>query len=94
MRNRQDPVWNYLPKLIPIIEKSGVSLVLNGNFQNKQDLKIVQKALDNDKLSIMFGEAAEANPSVFSDVPVLQSQIIQELYDISTKYYLFKVPSI
>lgn len=90
MRNRQDPVWNYLPKLIPIIEKSGVSLVLNGNFQNKQDLKIIQKALDNDKLSIMFGEAAEANPSVFSDVPVLQSQIIQELYDISTKYYLFQ----
>ncbi|RCK54498.1 tRNA-dihydrouridine(20) synthase [NAD(P)+] [Candida viswanathii] len=89
MRNRQDPVWNFLPKLIPIIEKSGISVVLNGNFQNKQDLKSIQQALNNDKLSIMFGEAAESNPSVFSDEPVLQSKIIQELYDISAKYYLF-----
>ncbi|EMG49360.1 SMM1 tRNA-dihydrouridine(20) synthase [NAD(P)+] [Candida maltosa Xu316] len=89
MRNRQDPVWNYLPKLIPLIQKHDVSVILNGNFQSKKELKTVQELFDNDKLSIMLGESAEANPSVFSDSPVHQSEIIQELYDISKKYHLF-----
>ena len=85
MRNRQDPVWNFLPKLIPIIQTAGVNLVINGNMQNVADLKNLQSALNDNgggKLSIMIAEAAEANPSVFSHSPKPQCLIIQELFEI------------
>ena len=65
MRNRQDPFWNYLPKLIPIIESHGISVILNGNFQGRGDLTSLQEALGNPNLSIMIAEGAEANPSIF-----------------------------
>lgn len=90
MRNRQDPVWNFLPKLIPIIQTAGVNLVINGNMQNVADLKNLQSALNDNgggKLSIMIAEAAEANPSVFSHSPKPQCLIIQELFEICQKYY-------
>ena len=89
MRNRQDPIWNFLPKLIPIIENSQVNLIINGNMQNVNDLKNLQMALnDNEKkLSIMIAEAAEANPSIFNQFPKPQYLIIKELFEICQKYY-------
>ncbi|CAD1812437.1 Dihydrouridine synthase (Dus) family protein [Candida parapsilosis] len=94
MRNRQDPYWNYLPKLIPLIQSYGISVVLNGNFQSRMDLDTVQQALNNDKLSIMIAEAAECNPSVFAksgaDNSVQsQHQLINEVYDLGSKYHLY-----
>ncbi|KAI5952764.1 SMM1 [Candida jiufengensis] len=89
MRNRQNPFWNYLPKLIPLIEKNGVSVILNGNFQSKSDLIAIQKALNNDKISIMMAESAEANPSVFSEVPKSQDQLITEIFELGKKYHLY-----
>ncbi|KAI5953744.1 SMM1 [Candida theae] len=98
MRNRQDPIWNYLPKLIPLIESFGISVVLNGNFQSRSDLQTVQQALNNDRLSIMIAEAAEANPSVFASMEKektptksVQSQhsLINEVYELGSKYHLY-----
>ncbi|KAI5957918.1 dus2 [Candida margitis] len=94
MRNRQDPIWNYLPKLIPLIQSYGISVVLNGNFQSRLDLTTVQQALHNDKLSIMIAEAAESNPSVFvpfggNQSAQSQNQLINEIYAIGLKYHLY-----
>ncbi|KAI3404499.2 SMM1 [Candida oxycetoniae] len=93
MRNRQDPIWNYLPRLIPMIQGFGVSVILNGNFQGKQDLANLQKAMKNEKISIMIGEAAEANPSIFSSsssssssFPITQAQSISQIFKLSEKY--------
>lgn len=94
MRNRQDPIWNYLPKLIPLIESYGISVVLNGNFQSRLDLETVQQGLSNDRLSIMIAEAAEANPSVFARLSkgnsvIQQHQLINEVYEVGLKYHLY-----
>lgn len=94
MRNRQDPIWNYLPKLIPLIESYGISVILNGNFQSRLDLETIQQALNNDRLSIMIAEAAESNPSVFVKLESGKSvqpqhQLINEIYEIGSKYHLY-----
>ncbi|KAI5966992.1 SMM1 [Candida pseudojiufengensis] len=89
MRNRQNVFLNYLPKLIPLIEENGVSLILNGNFQSRSDLKAIQKALGNDKLSIMIAEAAESNPSILSNEPITQDILISEIFEFGQKYHNF-----
>ncbi|CAK9439673.1 uncharacterized protein LODBEIA_P37730 [Lodderomyces beijingensis] len=89
MRNRQDPIWNYLPKLIPIIKSHGISVVLNGNFQGVADLKAIQRAMGDESLSIMLAEAAETNASVFSQVPRTQAEMIVELFELGKKYHWY-----
>ena len=89
MRNRQDPFWNYLPKLIPIIQSKGVSVIINGNIQGVKDLHNLQMAMENDKLGIMIAEAAETNPSVFSLQPKSQKEVACELFDFALKYHPF-----
>ncbi|CAI5759011.1 unnamed protein product [Candida verbasci] len=89
MRNRQDPIWNYLPKLIPMIQDLGVNLILNGNFQSRDDLKSVQEALKNFKLSIMIAEAVEANPSILSSTPKVQKFNVAEIAELGMKYLHF-----
>ncbi|EGW32771.1 uncharacterized protein SPAPADRAFT_60124 [Spathaspora passalidarum NRRL Y-27907] len=89
MRNRQDPIWNYLPKLIPIIQDSGVNVIINGNMQGVKDLASLQTAMKNDQVGIMIAEAAEANPSVFSEAPRLQKQIVKDVFEACKKYHSF-----
>ncbi|RLV90425.1 tRNA-dihydrouridine [Spathaspora sp. JA1] len=89
MRNRQDAVWNYLPRLIPIIQGLGVNVIINGNIQGVEDLFSLQRELKNDQLGIMIAEAAEANPSVFSRDPQIQKYVVKEVFEICKKYHSF-----
>ncbi|KAK6465447.1 hypothetical protein DFJ63DRAFT_22383 [Scheffersomyces coipomensis] len=66
MRNRQDIIWNYLPKLIPYIQSQGISVIINGGLLSYQDFKHLQTTLQNDRIGGMIAESAETNYSVFN----------------------------
>jgi len=86
MRNRQDPIWTYLPELIPFIQSKGISVIINGNIQSRADFENLQSALRNDKIGGMIGECAEANPSVFSAKPLPAKDSVSEFLNIAKVY--------
>ncbi|ABN66531.2 predicted protein [Scheffersomyces stipitis CBS 6054] len=86
MRNRQEPIWHYLSEIIPRVQSKGISVVINGNLQSKADLCSLQDLFNNKDIGGMIAEAAEANPSVFSDSPLTQDKLISEFYGITKTY--------
>lgn len=86
MRNRQDPVWTYLTKLIPFVQSKGVSLVINGNMQSRTDFQNLQHIFQNYELGAMIAECAEANPSVFSENPKTIFEILPDFHKTATTY--------
>ncbi|CAN3354652.1 tRNA-dihydrouridine(20) synthase [NAD(P)+] [Diutina catenulata] len=86
MRNRQDPRWKYLPTLIPYIQGQGVSVVINGNLQSRQDVQSMREILGNPNIGGMMAEAAEANPSVFSDSPIMAKEAVLQFLDLAHRY--------
>lgn len=93
MRNKDDPVWIFLPKLIPFIQSKGISVILNGNIQCKKDFENLQLALNNNQIGGMIAECAESNPSVFSLNPLTAKKSIAEFLSIAKKYNYDNVPN-
>lgn len=97
MRNREAPLHGFLPKIIDAIQAQGVSVIINGAIQTKKDFLNLQKRLDNYSIGGMIAEAAESNPSVFSDTPLTWPKTLHEFistcikhdnHPINTKYIL------
>lgn len=86
MRSREDPIWKYLTKLIPFVQSKGVSLIINGNLQSRIDFQNLQNVFNNEELGGMIAECAEANPSVFSEIPLTPFEILPVFHQLSNKY--------
>lgn len=78
MRNRQQPIREFVQKIFDITSKHGVSLVVNGGFLCKKEIVEFQKTMGNDKIGGMMAEAAELNPTVFSDSPLPWKDVLPE----------------
>ncbi|ODV82402.1 FMN-linked oxidoreductase [Suhomyces tanzawaensis NRRL Y-17324] len=94
MRNREDPIWKYLTRLIPYVQSRGISVVLNGNLQSRLDFENLQKVF-NDQVGGMIAECAEANASVFgkpepdqkdTKLPLIAKDVIAQYYSIAKIY--------
>lgn len=93
MRNRDDPIWTYLPKLIPFIQSKGVSVIINGNLQCRQDFENLQSVLNNREIGGMIAECAESNPSVFSHKPLKAKDSIAEFLEYCDIYNYDNLPN-
>lgn len=78
MRNRQVPIREYVHKIFEVTSKHGVSLVVNGGFLCKKEIVQFQKSMGNDQIGGMMAEAAELNPTVFSDSPLPWKDVLPE----------------
>lgn len=86
MRNREAPLHAFLPKIIDAIQAQGVSVIINGAIQTKKDFLNLQRRLDNHTIGGMIAEAAETNPSVFSDLPLTWANNLHEFISTCIKY--------
>lgn len=78
MRNRDEPIREFIQKIYDVVDKHSVSLVINGAFQCKKEFKAFQDAIGNNKIGGMMAEAAESNPTVFSDSPLPWKDVVPE----------------
>lgn len=78
MRNRDCPVRKFVLEIYEVVQKHGVSLVINGGFTCKKEIVQFQQSLNNPNIGGMIAEAAESNPSVFSDTPLSFKDCVNE----------------
>lgn len=78
MRNRQEPIREFVHKIFEVTSKNGVSLVVNGGFLCKKEVVQFQKSMGNDQIGGMMAEAAELNPTVFCDSPLPWKDVLPE----------------
>lgn len=78
MRNRDVPVRKFVNEIHEVTKKHNVSLVINGAFRCKLEFLQFQRLMDNYEIGGMMAEAAESNPTVFSDRPLPWGQVIPE----------------
>ena len=86
MRNRNNPQWQYLPRLIPFIQSHGISVIINGNLQSRLDFENMQRTFNNYDVGGMIAECAEANPSVFSHTLEPPASVVPRFLEYATKY--------
>lgn len=85
MRNRQDPIHDYIPEIIKLTDKYNISFIINGNIGSYFDyLKLREKY--GDKISGMIAESAESNPSIFSPNPLPWNKLILEFLTVCHKF--------
>lgn len=78
MRNRQLPVRSFVSKIYDVVQRHGVSLVINGGFMCKREVEEFRRLVGNDQIGGMLAEAAESNPTVFSDNPLPWKDVLPE----------------
>lgn len=78
MRNRETPIREFVDKIYETTSRYNVSLVINGGFICKKEILSFQKLVGNDKIGGMMAEAAESNPTVFSDTPLPWKDVVPE----------------
>ncbi|GEQ72136.1 hypothetical protein JCM33374_g5822 [Metschnikowia sp. JCM 33374] len=78
MRNRDAPIRKFVNEIHEVVKKHGVSLVINGAFRCKSEFQEFQKSMKNYEIGGMIAEAAESNPTVFSDRPLPWNEVVPE----------------
>lgn len=68
MRNREAPIRDYIPAIVDRCRAKKVSCIVNGGIKGYADYKEIQKTYGED-VGAMVAEAAEQNPTVFSQNP-------------------------
>lgn len=78
MRNREVPIRDFVSQIYDVVSKHNISLVVNGAFRCKSEIENFQRLIGNNKIGGMMAEAAESNPSVFSDNPLPWKEVLVE----------------
>ncbi|QBM89177.1 tRNA-U20-dihydrouridine synthase [Metschnikowia aff. pulcherrima] len=78
MRNRDVPVRKFVNQIYDVVKKHNVSLVINGAFRCKLEFREFQRLVGNYEIGGMMAEAAESNPTVFSDAPLPWKDVVPE----------------
>lgn len=86
MRNRDTPIRDFVQKIYEITQKHGVSLVINGGFTCKKEIVHFQNTIGNPDIGGMMAEAAESNPTVFSDTPLSWNKSVPEFVRTCIEY--------
>lgn len=64
MRNREDPIRDYLDEIFQICKENNVTFIINGQVKSYDDYKHLQEQFDSD-VGAMIASAAEINPTCF-----------------------------
>lgn len=73
MRNREDPIRDYLPHIYECCKANNVSLIINGALKSRLDFVRVRDSLGlPDTIGGMIAECAEQNPTIFSREDILE----------------------
>lgn len=91
MRNKNAPIRKFVQQIYEVVQKHDISLIINGGFTCKKEIVQFQKSIGNYEVGGMIAEAAESNPSVFSDSPLPFKKCVTEF--ISTCMELDNHPS-
>lgn len=81
MRNREEPIRNFVSDIFSVTSKHNVSLIINGAFRCKSEFEQFRKELGITEIGGMIAEAAESNPTVFSDAPKPWKLVAKEFID-------------
>lgn len=85
MRNRQEPIHDYIPHIIKLTDKYDISFIINGNLLSRLDYENL-KTKYGSKISGMIAEGAEGNPSIFNLNPLPWNKLVLEFLKICTKF--------
>lgn len=81
MRNREEPIRKFVSAIYSVTKKHNVSLIINGAFRCKKEFEQFRKELGITEIGGMIAEAAESNPTVFSDTPKPWKLVATEFID-------------
>lgn len=81
MRNREEPIRKFVSSIFSVTKKHNVSLIINGAFRCKKEFEQFRREVGIDELGGMIAEAAESNPTVFSDAPKPWKLVATEFID-------------
>lgn len=81
MRNRDVPIRDFVSKIYSTVEKHNVSLIINGAFRCRKEFQQFQNSVGNFKIGGMIAEAAESNPTVFSETPSAWRIVLKEFIE-------------
>ena len=88
MRNREDPIRDYIHGIFKICQNHNVSLIMNGMINNKAHfLQIREEMKLSDQIGGMIADCAERNLSVFKDgEPLPWYETCKEYIEIAKKF--------
>lgn len=81
MRNREAPIRDFLEEIFEVTKRFKVSLIVNGAFSCKKEFLHFRHQVGLPELGGMLAEAAESNPTVFSDSPKNWMETVTEFID-------------
>ncbi|VEU22965.1 DEKNAAC104087 [Brettanomyces naardenensis] len=86
MRNREDPIRDYLDDIHKICKENNVSLIVNGGIRNYDNYKEIQSKYGSD-VGCMIASAAERNVSCFRSQGQLNwPQVAKDYIETATRY--------
>lgn len=85
MRNRESPIREYLPFIIPKCKLKNVSFIINGGINSRKEYGELQGTYGQD-IGCMVAGAAELNPSVFKEQPLPWIQVVKEFIKVSGEF--------
>lgn len=97
MRNREEPIYTFILDIYGVVKRHDISLIVNGGFTTRADFEAFRKQVGIPQIGGMFAEAAESNPTIFSDSPKPWHSVIREFiatsaacgnHPINTKYIM------
>lgn len=89
MRNRESPIKDYVSEILEICRENKVSFIINGGITSYKEYRDLQKQFGDD-VSCMVAEAAEINPTMFSETPLTWPKLTKEYVSICKEFQNFK----
>ncbi|CUS23344.1 LAQU0S09e02652g1_1 [Lachancea quebecensis] len=87
MRNRQAPIRDYVPSIYKICQANNVSLIINGAIQSLEHFRQLRRQMElPETIGGMMADCAEANPTVFSENPLLWPDTARAYIDLALKF--------
>lgn len=81
MRNREQPIRDYIKDIYDICQTHGVTLIINGGIKSRSHFQELQRELKlPEGIGGMIADCGEQNPTVFSNSPA-------EWFDVAKNYF-------
>lgn len=85
MRNREQPIRDYIDKIRDKCKEHNVTFIINGMVLDRADFNKLQKIYGED-VGGMIATEAEANPTCFNLEPLKWPKLLKEYIEIAQKY--------